>query len=79
MRKLSSVVMGVVFIAACGGTHGAEGEHGGGAATEPPTSVVIAPISADAIYVINGEDATISVLDATASKIVGTIALKGVT
>lgn len=37
----------------------------------------IPPVTYDAVYVVNGEDATISVIDAERNTVAGTIALKG--
>lgn len=67
------------FIVACG-SHGADSEHGAGHTTsgDAPSSTPIAAIQGDAIYVVNGEDSSISVIDPAASKVVGTIALQNV-
>ena len=71
------LVSGLValFAAACG-SHEAEGH--GGASTASPESVAIAPVTGDAVYVVNGEDASISVIDPTTARVIGTIALKNV-
>ena len=78
MRSFLTVLLGG-FVVACG-SHGSDGEHGGGhtASTEPPGSTPIAAVSGDAIYVVNGEDSSISVIDPANAKVVGTIALQNV-
>jgi len=65
------------FVAACG-SHGGDAGHGGAAPTEAPESVPIPAVAGDALYVVNGEDASISVLDPAAGTVLGTIALKNV-
>ncbi len=42
-----------------------------------PTTDPIAPLTTNAVFVVNGEDATLSVIDATTDEVVGTIALHG--
>lgn len=78
MRSCLTVLLGS-FVVACG-SHGTDGEHGGGhsASTEPPGSTPIAAVSGDAIYLVNGEDSSISVIDPASAKVVGTIALQNV-
>jgi hypothetical protein len=49
-----------------------EAEH----AQAPPSSVPIAPIEHDALFVVNGEDSTLSVINTEANELAGTIALK---
>jgi YVTN family beta-propeller protein len=55
-----------VAVSACG-----HDEHGG-----PPGSVPITAVQTDAVYVINGGDATITVIDAQSNAVLGTIALE---
>lgn len=80
MKKIVCVVVGTV-LAACGG-HGADAEHGGethGGGTGVPSSVPVPAISGEVVYVVNGEDSSISVIDPSASKVVATIKLENVT
>jgi len=65
------------FIAACG-SHESDAGHGGTTSAEPPTSVAIAAVTTDALYIVNGEDASISVVDPGAGTVLGTIALKNI-
>jgi YVTN family beta-propeller protein len=48
----------------------------GGHTTEDPTTVPIAAITHDAVFVVNGGDSTISVIDATTDEVAGTIRLE---
>lgn len=76
MRRIVGLaVLGVMTIVGCGGDH--EADHGG-AAVALPESTPIAPVTTDAVYVVNGEDNTISVVDPVLGAVVGTIALKNV-
>lgn len=54
------------LVGACGGHDAAD-----------PTSEPIPAVTVDALYVVNGGDATISVIDAASSAVVGTIRLLG--
>jgi YVTN family beta-propeller protein len=54
-----------VALAACGG-------HGDAA---DPTTVPIAPVTGDAVYVVDGADATITVIDAETDAVIDTIAI----
>jgi YVTN family beta-propeller protein len=56
----------------------ASGCHGGGHADDDPASVPIAPITSDAVFVVNGEDSSISVIEASSDEVVGTIRLSNV-
>ncbi|MFO0739614.1 MAG: hypothetical protein U0270_27195 [Labilithrix sp.] len=78
MRNVLGILIGT-FIAACG--HDSATEHGGGhtASGAEPTSTAIAAVSGDALYVVNGEDSSISVVDPVAGTVIGTIALQNVT
>lgn len=75
MRHGLTALSAAIFLTAC-----SMAEHGSGdAAPAPePGSVPIAAIDADALYIVNGEDASISVVDPAAGKILGTIALQNV-
>jgi YVTN family beta-propeller protein len=56
-------------------------DMGDGGMTTPsgdPTSVAIAPVTVDAVYVINGGDKSISVVDPAKSAVIGTIKLQNV-
>lgn len=67
MRALlfvSLAAMTSLLGAACGGGHGSETE---------PTTEPISAVTADAVYVVNGADSSISVIDAASSSIAGTI------
>lgn len=75
MKKIAGVIVGAL-LAACGG-HGTDAEHGGGTAAAP-SSTPIPAISGDAVYVVNGEDSSISVIDPSSAKVVGTIKLENV-
>lgn len=55
---------------------GAAGSAGAPQATDDPTSTPIAAIDHDALFVVNGGDATISVINTETSEVAGTIALK---
>lgn len=74
LTLLSTTIIGL-FVAACG-SHDAA--HGGAASSDPPTTVPIPAVTGDALYVVNGEDASISVVDPVAGTVIGTIALKNV-
>ena len=78
MRSFLTVLLGS-FVVGCG-SHGTDAEHGGGhtASTEAPGSTPIAAVSGDALYVVNGEDSSISVIDPASAKVLGTIALQNV-
>lgn len=56
--------LATIVASACGGGHGSEVE---------PTTDPIPAVSADAVYVVNGGDSTISVIDAGSSSLLGTI------
>jgi len=73
MRTIVRLTFLVTTLAACG-DHGAG--HGATPAA-PPESTAIAAITTDAVYVVNGEASSISVL-ATDGRPLGTIALKNV-
>ncbi len=75
MRLLLSGVLLGLAAAACGSHDGAAGH--GGASTGPPGSTPIAAVTEDAVYVVNGEDSSITVLD-LAGTTLGTIGLKNV-
>jgi len=70
MRAFVSVSW-MVAIAGCGDHDG----HGSGAA---PGSTPITAITTDAVYVVNGEESSISVVDPATRSVVGTIALTNV-
>ena len=53
------------------------GGGGGTSGATTPTSTPIAPIAFDALYVVNGGDATISVIDTGRNEVARTIALRG--
>jgi YVTN family beta-propeller protein len=77
---MRSVLHGIVLsvgVASCG-SHGGDASHGGDTTTSAPESTSIPVVTGDAVYVVNGEDSSISVLDLT-GKALGTIALKNVT
>lgn len=74
MRSLFGTTLVGLFVAACGSHDAAHG----GEATAPPESVPIAAITGDAVYVVNGADASISVVEPGAGRVLGTIALKNV-
>lgn len=75
MKKIACVIL-CALLAACGG-HGGDTEHGGGTAAAP-SSTPISAIVGDAVYVVNGEDSSISVIDPSSAKVVGTIKLENV-
>ena len=75
-------VLGSVLLAGlvvgCGADHGAaDATHGGEAPQGEPSSRPIVAVSGPAVYVVNGEDATVSVLRPDGA-VVGTIALTNV-
>jgi YVTN family beta-propeller protein len=57
--------LGVVLVLAGCGHH----------AMSDPSTIPIDPITSDAVYVVNGDDSSISVIDATTDEIAGTIEL----
>ncbi len=76
MRRLLSLALLGALAIGCG-------EHedetmAPAAAADAPSSIPIAPVTGDAVYVVNGEDSTISVLDAVSGMPMGTIVLQGV-
>lgn len=75
MRSVLCVLLFTLATVACG-SHGGDSGHGGQTAALPE-SMPIPAVSGDAVYVVNGEDSTISVLDLT-GKTLGTIALRNV-
>lgn len=77
MRIVFGVLIGI-GLAACG-SHDSGGDHGGH--TTPgtePRSTAIAAVTGDAVYVVNGEDSSISVVEPSDGKVLGTIALQNV-
>lgn len=80
MRRILGAVGVVALLASlagCGSHDAAAGGHGG--TTDPaPESVPIAAVTTDALYVVNGGDATITVVDTTSAAVLGTIQLKNV-
>ena len=80
MRKIFGTVAVVASLASltgCGSHDAAAAGHGG-ASDALPESVPIAAVTTDALYVVNGGDATISVLDASSAAVLGKIQLKNV-
>lgn len=73
MRNVLAVFLGT-FLAACGSHESAEHQ----ASTELPSSSPIPAVTGDALYVVNGEDSSISVIDPASATVVGTIALQHV-
>jgi YVTN family beta-propeller protein len=63
--NISCSRLGIVFVVVGCGHHTAR----------EPSSIPITPITSDAIYVVNGGESSISVIDATANEVVGTIEL----
>ncbi|MBS2012600.1 MAG: hypothetical protein JST00_06935 [Deltaproteobacteria bacterium] len=72
-----TAISAALLVAACGSHGGADAEHGGDGMVAPG-SVPIAAIDGDAVYVVNGEDSSISVVDPAAGRVLGTIALQNV-
>lgn len=80
---LSWLVTGacVVALAGCGGGSGGtdggkDGGAGDGGGVADPTTVPIAAITYDALFVVNGGSNSISVINASTNAVAGTIALK---
>lgn len=71
---LVALVSSLAAVAGCGG-HDAGAAGHGGTADAAPTSVAISPITTDAVYVVNGGDATIAVLDPSSGTVLGKIQL----
>jgi YVTN family beta-propeller protein len=63
--KPTMLVVGFAFLVACGGGHDAA----------DPTTVPIDAVTTDAVYVVNGGDASIAVIDASTAQVVDTIEL----
>src|SRR5688572_16990466 len=77
MRTLTLAAILVFGASGCG--HDAEHDAGGhGAGQAPPSSTPIPTVTTDAVYVVNGEDSSISVLDASTGATLGTIGLGNV-
>lgn len=80
MKRMVCILLGSA-LAACG-SHDADAEHGGeshgGEMTGTPSSIPIPAVTTDAVYVVNGEDNSISVIDPAAAKVVGVIKLENV-
>jgi YVTN family beta-propeller protein len=57
----------LLTVAACGG--------GAGESTAVPSSAAVAPVTVDAVYVVNGGSHSISVIDAAKGAVIGTIEL----
>ena len=78
--KSALILCGVSLLFACGGASTAANDAG----TVPPpnvipgpTSTAIAPVTDDAIYVVNGGDDSMSVIDAQTNALLGTIKFSG--
>lgn len=69
MSHAGSLVRGsmALIVAACGGHHEAE-----------PASTPIAPVTTDAVFVVNGDDSSLSVIDTGSDEVIGTIQLENV-
>lgn len=69
MSHTGTIVCGslVLLVGACGGHHEAA-----------PASVPIAPVTADAVFVVNGDDSSLSVIDTGTDEVIGTIQLENV-
>jgi len=69
MSHSGSLARGSLFllVGACGGHSEAE-----------PTSAPIAPVTADAVFVVNGDDSSLSVIDTGSDEVIGTIQLENV-
>ena len=77
MRKHVTIIA-TLILTACG-SHGGDAGHGGDEAPlAAPGSVPIPAVTTDAVYVVNGEDSSISVVDPAAGTLLGTIALQNV-
>ena len=77
MRKPYMTIAGALLLTACG-SHGAGSEHQTEAPLAAPSSLPIEAVTGDALYVVNGEDSSISVVDPGDGKVLGTIALQNV-
>ena len=77
MRTIGATMVGLILVA-CGSQHSADGQHAGAGSAAAPESVAIAPITGDALYVVNGGDSTVAVLDPTSGTLLGKIQLKNV-
>jgi YVTN family beta-propeller protein len=60
-------------------TDAAMGDGGMAMPSGDPASVAIAPVTVDAVYVVNGGDSSISVIDPAKAAVIGTIKLQNVT
>jgi YVTN family beta-propeller protein len=67
----------LLAFAACGGGGSRTGldDAGGGESTAVPSSAPVAPITVDAVYVVNGGSHSISVIDAAKGAVIGAIEL----
>lgn len=80
MRKIFGTVAiaaSLASLAGCGSHDPGAAGHGG-ASDAPLGSVAISAITTDAVYVVNGGDATIAVLDASSGAVLGKIKLENV-
>lgn len=76
MHKIAGSVVTCALVSVTGcGSHDAG--HGGTTAAAP-ASVAISAITTDAVYVVNGGDSTIAVLDASSGSVLGKIQLTNV-
>ena len=76
MHKIAGLVVTCALVSVTGcGSHDAG--HGGTTAAAP-ASVAISAITTDAVYVVNGGDSTIAVLDASSGSVLGKIQLTNV-
>lgn len=73
-----ALLAGVAFSGAACGHDAGHDAAGHGATQGNPTSVAISAVTTDAVYVVNGEDSSISVLDARTGSSFGTIRLENV-
>lgn len=76
MRIGVGLVLGALVVAC--GSHGSDSAHGVEHPTNEalPSSIPIPAVLGDAVYVVNGEDSSISVIDPANTRVVGTIALQ---
>src|SRR5688572_22001611 len=73
-----ALLAGVAFSGAACGHDAGHDAAGHGAPQGDPKSVGIPAVTADAVYVVNGDDSSISVLDAQTGSSLGTIRLENI-
>lgn len=78
---VARILAAAALAVACGGESATRQEDGGSTRQQDgggsPSTVPIAPVTGDALYVVNEGDSSISVIDVASSTVIGTIEITG--